>query len=90
MQSVLDCVTILFTTAIQNALSIAETADVVRSPHFGDYTCSSTIRLFNKYKKSGSFGCKNIKELAERIIKALPENVVIEKAEATPMKGNVS
>ncbi len=86
MQSILKNVEKILSTAMKNTLTIEERANVDISPHIGDYRCSNAIKLFNQYKKSGSFGCATVKDLADKIIKGIPENVLIEKAEATPMK----
>ena len=89
MQSILKNVEALLTVAIKNTLSIEETASVNASPHMGDYRCSNAIKLFNQYKKSGSFGCATVKDLADKIIAGLPPNPYIQKAEASPMKRNL-
>jgi hypothetical protein len=41
------------------------------------------------HKKTGSFGCATIKELAEKIISGIEPSPFIEKVEATPAKGIV-
>ena len=86
MQSLLKGVEHLLTVAIKNSLALEETAAVSVSPHIGDYRCTSPIKLFNQHKKTGSFGCANMQQLAEKIINGLPPNTMIQKAEATAMK----
>ena len=89
MESVLKKIEALLSTAIKTKLEVDMVASVTPSPYIGDYRCSTAIKLFNQYKKSGSFGCGSVKELAEKIISGIPENPYIEKAEATPVKGNL-
>jgi arginyl-tRNA synthetase len=86
MQNLCKVVQELLKVSIKTALSVDMVPEVTVSPMMGDYRCASAIKLFNQYKKSGSFGCANMKELAEKIIKGIPANPLIEKAEATPMK----
>ncbi|MDR3582426.1 MAG: arginine--tRNA ligase [Candidatus Pacebacteria bacterium] len=74
------------TTAIKNALGVDCVAEVTQSPHIGDYRCTDAMKLFNQNRKTGSFGCASVKELADKIIKAIPENPIVLRAEATAMK----
>lgn len=76
-------------SAIKAKLGVEVDPGVTRSPHIGDYSCPIAIKLFNKHKKEGSFGCTSIKELAEKIISGIDTNPIIEKFEATPAKGIV-
>jgi hypothetical protein len=86
MQSFGKIVQGLLTAAIKNSLGVDMLAEVAVSQQMGDYKCATAIKLFNMHKKTGSFGCATMKELAEKIIKGVPANQLIEKAEATPMK----
>ena len=88
MQSIRKSVQNLLTAAIKNSLGVDMVADVATSDVMGHYKCACAIKLFNQHKKTGSFGCANMQQLAEKIIKGLPENQVIQKAAATPMKRN--
>jgi len=86
MKSILRSVEGILTTAIKTSLNIEEQAQVSVSPYIGDYRCSNAIKLFNQHKKSGSFGCATVKDLADKIISGIPANPIILKAESTPMK----
>ena len=49
-----------------------------------DYQCASAMQFFNKYKKQGSFGFPNCKEMATAIVNNIPEDALkstIEKVE---------
>ena len=87
MQSILKHVERLLRNAIKVKLAVEVDPGVTRSSHIGDYSCPAAIKLFNQHKKTGSFGCASIKELAEKIISGVEPNSFIEKIEATPAKG---
>lgn len=89
MQSFGKLIQGLLTAAIKNSLGVDLQAEVAVSQQMGDYKCASAIKLFNMHKKTGSFGCATMKELADKIIKGVPANQLIEKAEATPMKRTI-
>ena len=88
MRSLLKPVASIMTDAIKISLNVEEKAELTFSPQIGDYRCTSAMKLYNKHKKTGSFGCATNKDLALKIISGIPPNEYIDKVEATPMKRN--
>lgn len=50
-----------------------------------DYQSPSIVTIFNKNKKSGSFGFASCKAMAEAVAASMPENNCIEKIELSKM-----